>query len=85
MTTREIARSFLTSEATVAQRMVRAKRTLADAGAALEEPDAAERAPGLTVVLGVIYLLFNEGYSATAGADWMRPALCTKRCGWGAS
>ncbi len=76
LTTREIARSYLTSEATVAQRIVRAKRTLADAGAALEEPDAAERARRLGVVLGVIYLLFNEGYSATAGADWMRPALC---------
>ncbi len=76
LTTREIARSYLTSEATVAQRIVRAKRTLADAGAALEEPDAAERAGRLVAVLGVIYLLFNEGYSATAGEDWMRPALC---------
>ena len=56
--------------------MVRAKRTLADAGAALEEPDPAERAGRLVAVRGVIYLLFNEGYSATAGDDWMRPALC---------
>lgn len=76
LSTREIARSGLTSEATVAQRIVRAKRTLADAGAALEEPDTAERANRLVVVIGVIYLLFNEGYSATAGEDWMRPALC---------
>ena len=76
LTTREIARSFLTTEATVAQRVVRAKRTLADAGAALEEPDAAERRQRLAAVLCVVYLLFNEGYSATAGDDWMRPALC---------
>ena len=76
LTTREIARSYLASEATVAQRIVRAKRTLADAGAALEEPDAAERANRLVAVTGVIYLLYNEGYSATAGEDWMRPALC---------
>lgn len=78
LSTREIARSYLTSEATVAQRIVRAKRTLADAGAALEEPDAAERSGRLVVVLGVIYLMFNEGYSATAGEDWMRPALCNE-------
>jgi RNA polymerase sigma factor (sigma-70 family) len=76
LTTREIARSFLTSEATIAQRLVRAKRTLADARAALEEPDAAERRDRLAAVLVVVYLLFNEGYSATAGDDWMRPALC---------
>ena len=76
LTSREIARSFLTSEATIAQRLVRAKRTLTDARAAMEEPDGAQRAARLVSVLGVIYLLFNEGYSATAGDDWMRPALC---------
>ena len=76
LSTREIARSFLTTEATVAQRVVRAKRTLADAGAALEEPDSAERGRRLAAVMSVVYLLFNEGYSATAGDDWMRPALC---------
>ena len=76
LTTREIARPFLTSEATIAQRVVRAKRTLADARAALDEPDAAERRDRLAAVLVVVYLLFNEGYSATAGDDWMRPALC---------
>jgi len=76
LTTREIARSFLTSEATIAQRVVRAKRTLADARAAMDEPDAAERRERVAAVLVVVYLLFNEGYSATAGDDWMRPALC---------
>ena len=78
LSTREIARSFLTSESTIAQRIVRAKRTLAEAGGALEEPDGAARASRLASVLGVIYLLFNEGYSATAGDDWMRPALCAE-------
>src|SRR6478752_7334145 len=76
LSTREIARSFLTTEATVAQRVVRAKRTIAQARAAMEEPDERERAERLDSVLAVIYLLFNEGYSATAGEDWMRPALC---------
>jgi predicted RNA polymerase sigma factor len=76
LTTREIARAYLTTEATVAQRVVRAKRTLTDAGAALEEPSQAERAERLTAVLSVIYLLYNEGYSATAGSEWMRPTLC---------
>jgi predicted RNA polymerase sigma factor len=76
LSTREIARVYLTTEATVAQRIVRAKRTLTDAGAALEEPNQAERAERLTTVLSAIYLLYNEGYSATAGNDWMRPALC---------
>jgi len=66
LTTREIARAYLTTEATVAQRVVRAKRTLAEAGAALEEPSQAERAERLTAVLGVIYLLYNEGYSANS-------------------
>jgi RNA polymerase sigma factor (sigma-70 family) len=76
LTTREIARGYLTTEATVAQRVVRAKRTLTEAGAALEEPSEAERAERLTAVLSVIYLLYNEGYSATAGSEWMRPTLC---------
>ncbi|MEN0071254.1 MAG: sigma-70 family RNA polymerase sigma factor [Propionicimonas sp.] len=76
LSTREIARAYLTSEATVAQRVSRAKRTLADAGAALAEPSGAARAERLETVLGVVYLLFNEGYSATEGEDWTRPALC---------
>jgi RNA polymerase sigma factor (sigma-70 family) len=76
LTTREIARAYLTTEATVAQRIVRAKRTLTDARAALSEPSEDERAQRLTTVLSVIYLLYNEGYSATAGSEWMRPALC---------
>jgi RNA polymerase sigma factor (sigma-70 family) len=76
LTSREIARAYLTTEATVAQRIVRAKRTLAEAGAAMEEPSQAERAERLTTVLSVIYLLYNEGYSATAGSEWTRPALC---------
>ncbi|HEY6685903.1 MAG TPA: RNA polymerase sigma factor [Propionibacteriaceae bacterium] len=76
LTTREIARAYLTTEATVAQRVVRAKRTLTEAGAAIEGPSEAERAERLTTVLSVIYVLYNEGYSATAGSDWTRPALC---------
>jgi RNA polymerase sigma factor (sigma-70 family) len=76
LTTKEIARSFLTSEATIAQRVVRAKSTLRDVGAPLEEPTREERSERLASVLGVLYLVFNEGYSATAGEDWMRPALC---------
>jgi RNA polymerase sigma factor (sigma-70 family) len=76
LTAREIARAYLTTEATVAQRIVRAKRTLAEAGAAIEEPGEAERAQRLTTVLSVIYLLYNEGYSATAGSEWIRPTLC---------
>ena len=76
LTTREIARAYLTTEATVAQRIVRAKRTLAEAGAAMEEPSEAERGQRLTTVLSVIYLLYNEGYSATAGSEWIRPTLC---------
>ena len=63
-------------EATVAQRIVRAKRTLAAAKVPFEVPDASERASRLASVLEVVYLIFNEGYSATAGGDWMRPALC---------
>lgn len=76
LTTPEIARAFLVPEATVAQRIVRAKRTLAEAGVPFEVPRGAELAARLSSVLGVVYLVFNEGYSATAGDDWMRPALC---------
>jgi predicted RNA polymerase sigma factor len=77
LTTDEIARAFLTSEAAIAQRIVRAKRTLAEAKVAFEVPRGAEFAERLDAVLTVIYLIFNEGYSATAGDDWMRPDLCT--------
>jgi RNA polymerase sigma factor (sigma-70 family) len=76
LTTEEIARAFLASEPTIAQRIVRAKRTLADAKVPFEVPRGAELAVRLSSVLEVIYLIFNEGYSATAGDDWMRPALC---------
>jgi RNA polymerase sigma factor (sigma-70 family) len=76
LTTPEIARAFLVSEATVAQRVVRAKRTLAEARVPLEVPTGADLGPRLASVLEVIYLIFNEGYSATGGEDWMRPALC---------
>jgi RNA polymerase sigma-70 factor, ECF subfamily len=76
LTTEEIARAFLVPEATVAQRIVRAKRTLAEARVPFEVPQGAEAAQRLSSVLEVIYLVFNEGYSATAGDDWMRPALC---------
>ena len=73
LTTPEIARAFLVPEATVAQRIVRAKRTLAEAHVPFEVPSGDELAPRLASVLEVIYLVFNEGYSATAGDDWMRP------------
>jgi len=76
LTTVEIARAFLSPEPTIAQRIVRAKRTLAEAGVPFEVPRGAERAERLASVLEVIYLIFNEGYAATAGDDWMRPALC---------
>jgi RNA polymerase sigma factor (sigma-70 family) len=76
LTTDEIARAFLTPEPTIAQRIVRAKRTLADAKVPFEVPRAAELTARLSSVLEVIYLIFNEGYSATAGDDWMRPGLC---------
>ncbi len=74
--TDEIARAFLQPEATIAQRIVRAKRTLGEAGIPFEVPRGTEREARLNSVLEVIYLVFNEGYSATAGDDWMRPALC---------
>ena len=76
LTTAEIARAFLVPEPTVAQRIVRAKRTLAEARVPFEVPRGAELAARLSSVLEVIYLVFNEGYSATAGDDWVRPALC---------
>jgi predicted RNA polymerase sigma factor len=76
LTTGEIARAFLVPEPTVAQRIVRARRTLVEARVPFEVPRGAELAARLSSVLEVIYLVFNEGYSATAGDDWMRPALC---------
>ena len=76
LTTDEIARAFLVPEPTIAQRIVRAKRTLAEARVPFEVPRGAELAARLSSVLEVIYLIFNEGYTATAGDDWMRPALC---------
>jgi len=76
LTTEEIARAFLVPEATVAQRIVRAKRTLAEAHVPFEVPRGDELAARLSSVLEVLYLIFNEGYTATAGDDWMRPSLC---------
>ncbi|HEU4385230.1 MAG TPA: RNA polymerase sigma factor [Anaeromyxobacteraceae bacterium] len=76
LTTSEIARAFLVPEATVAQRIVRAKRTLAETRVPFEVPRGPERAERLASVLQVVYLVFNEGYAATAGDDWTRPALC---------
>lgn len=76
LTTDEIARAFLVPEPTVAQRIVRAKRTLAEARVPFEVPRGSDLAARLSSVLEVIYLIFNEGYSATAGENWMRPALC---------
>ena len=76
LTTDEIARAFLSSEATIAQRIVRAKKAIAKAGLAFEVPRGAERAARLPSVLEVIYLIFNEGYAATAGDDLVRPGLC---------
>jgi RNA polymerase sigma factor (sigma-70 family) len=78
LTTAEIARAYLTPEATVAQRIVRAKKALTQAQVPFEVPGPAERPARLASVLEVIYLIFNEGYSATAGDDWMRPALCAE-------
>jgi RNA polymerase sigma factor (sigma-70 family) len=76
LTTDEIARAFLAAEPTIAQRIVRAKKSLAEAGLPFEVPRAEERAERLGSVLEVLYLIFNEGYSATAGDDWIRPQLC---------
>jgi RNA polymerase sigma factor (sigma-70 family) len=78
LTTVEIARAYLVPEPTIAQRIVRAKKTLAQAHVPFEVPDAAQRPARLSAVLEVIYLIFNEGYSATAGDDWMRPGLCAE-------
>jgi RNA polymerase sigma factor (sigma-70 family) len=78
LTTDEIARAFLVPEPTVAQRIVRAKKTLAKARVPFEVPQGAELAARLSSVLEVVYLIFNEGYSATAGDDWMRPELCAE-------
>jgi predicted RNA polymerase sigma factor len=76
LTTEEIAHAFLVPEATIAQRIVRAKRTLTEAQVAIELPAGQDLAERLSAVLAVIYLIFNEGYSASAGDDWTRPALC---------
>jgi RNA polymerase sigma factor (sigma-70 family) len=76
LTTEEIARAFLANDTTIGQRIVRAKRAIADAGLPFEVPRGKDRAERLASVLGVLYLIFNEGYSATAGQDWMRPQLC---------
>jgi RNA polymerase sigma factor (sigma-70 family) len=76
LTTREIARAFLVGEPTAAQRIVRAKRTLAESGATLETPTGTEREHRLSSVCDVLYLLFNEGYAASGGSDWIRPDLC---------
>ena len=78
LSTEEIARAFLTGEPTIAQRIVRAKKTLSEAGIAFEIPRGAEREARLVSVLEVIYLIFNEGYAATAGEDLIRPALCAE-------
>src|SRR6186713_3346073 len=76
LATEEIARAYLVPEATIAQRIVRAKKAIARARVPFEVPRGADRAARLASVLEVIYLVFNEGYSATAGGDWMRPELC---------
>ena len=76
LTTHEIARAFLVPEATIAQRIVRAKKTLSEAGVPFEVPRGEALAERLASVLEVVYLVFNEGYTATSGDDWMRPALC---------
>lgn len=76
LSTEEIARAFLAQDTAIGQRIVRAKRTIAEAGVPFEVPRGAEREARISSVLGVLYLVFNEGYSATAGQDWMRPQLC---------
>ena len=78
LTTEEIARAFLSSEPTIAQRIVRAKKAIGNAGLAFEVPRGPERAPRLASVLEVVYLIFNEGYAATAGEDLVRPPLCAE-------
>ena len=78
LTTAEIARAFLTSESTMGQRISRAKKTLAESGADFELPTGKERTARLDDVMAVIYLIFNEGYTATVGADWLRPELTTE-------
>jgi RNA polymerase sigma factor (sigma-70 family) len=78
LTTEEIARAFLQSEATIAQRIVRAKRTLSDSGLAYETPRGEELSERLSSVLEVVYLIFNEGYVASGGEDWLRPQLCNE-------
>ena len=78
LTTEEIARAFLAAEPTIGQRIVRAKKTIAEAGVPFEVPTGPERTQRLASVLGVLYLIFNEGYSATAGQDWIRPQLCNE-------
>ena len=76
LSTEQIARAFLQPEPTIAQRIVRAKRTLSNAGVPFEVPRGADRQPRLASVLEVVYLIFNEGYAATGGDDWMRPSMC---------
>ena len=78
LTVPEIARAYVVPEPTIAQRIVRAKRTIAEAGVPFEVPQGADRAARLSSVLQVIYLVFNEGYAATAGEDWLRPGLCAE-------
>ena len=78
LTTEEIARAFLRTEATIAQRIVRAKRTLSEAGLAYETPHGEELSARLASVLEVVYLIFNEGYTAARGEDWLRPQLCNE-------
>lgn len=85
LTTEEIARAYLVPEPTVAQRLVRAKRTLAGAHVPFDVPRGAERAERLASVLEVIYLVFNEGYAATSGEQWTRPVLCEEAVRLGAS
>jgi predicted RNA polymerase sigma factor len=85
LTTTEIARAFLTPEPTVAQRIVRAKRALEEARAPFESPRGAERDKRIGAVLAVLYLVFNEGYAASAGEDWLRRSWRRRRCAWAGS